>query len=283
MSATHTLPFELFRGPVEMVDPGDTKTIYVERSPCLVPLVSAAAETRTIANPTQPGAILTLAMKTDGGDITVTFSTAYDEAGSTTFVFSDPGQFIILQSVRISATVIAWRKISDHNTGNLTLAQAAMLAAITATAAEINARAAAASRVVNVTDAATYAVLAADSGKIHVMPDFTSSCTLTLPAVAAGLEYTFLSKAVAADAQDWIFKSPSATNFFLGGVSFADTDAGAAGDEIHAGIWSNGSTNDFLTVVTPGAGTRIHIICDGTNWIVNGQVFSATVPAFSDT
>lgn len=138
-------------------------------------------------------------------------------------------------------------------------------------------------RFVNVTDAATYSVLAADTGKIHIMPNFTASCTLTLPTAAAGLEYTFIGKAVAADAQDWIIKSPSATNYFIGGVSFADTDAGAGADEIHAGVWSNGSSNDFLTVVTPGAGTRIHVICDGTNWIVNGQVFSATVPAFSDT
>ena len=156
------------------------------------------------------------------------------------------------------------------------------LMGITASAAEINARSAAASRYVNVTDAATYSVLAADSGKIHIMPNFTASCTLTLPTAAAGLEYIFIGKAVAADAQDWIIKSPSATNYFIGGVSFADTDAGAGADEIHAGVWSNGSTNDFLTVVTPGAGTRIHVICDGTNWIVNGQVFSATVPAFSD-
>jgi hypothetical protein len=157
------------------------------------------------------------------------------------------------------------------------------LLGITATAAEINARSAAASRYVDVTDAATYAVLAADSGKIHILPNFTASCTATLPTAAAGLEYIFISKAVAADAQDFILKSASATNYFIGGVSFADTDAGAGADEIHAGIWSNGSSNDFLTVVTPGAGTRIHVICDGTNWIVNGQVFSATVPAFSDT
>jgi hypothetical protein len=157
------------------------------------------------------------------------------------------------------------------------------LMGITATAAELNAAADAGSRFVNVTDAATYAVLAADSGKIHIMPNFTASCTLTLPTAADGLEYVFIGKAVAADAQDWIIKSPSATNYFIGGVAFADTDAGAGADEIHAGIWSNGSTNDFLTVVTPGAGTRIHVICDGTNWIVNGQVFSATVPAFSDT
>lgn len=157
------------------------------------------------------------------------------------------------------------------------------LMGVTATAAEINAVAAAASRIVNVTDASTYTVLAANSGKIHIMPNFTSSCTLTLPTASAGLEYTFIGKAVAADAQNWIIQSASATNFYLGGVSFADTDAGEDADEIHAGIWSNGSTNDFLTVVTPGAGTRVHVICDGTNWIVNGQVFSATVPAFSDT
>jgi hypothetical protein len=156
-------------------------------------------------------------------------------------------------------------------------------AGITATAAEINAATDSASRFVNVTDAATYTVLAADSGKIHIMPNFTASCTLALPAVAAGLEYTFIGKAVAADAQNWVFQSASATNFFLGGVAFADTDAGAGADEIHAGVWSNGSSNDFLTIVTPGAGTIIYMICDGTNWIVNGQVFSATVPAFSDT
>jgi hypothetical protein len=157
------------------------------------------------------------------------------------------------------------------------------LMGITATAAEINARSAAASRFVNVTDAASYTVLAADSGKIHIMPNFTATCTLALPAVAAGLEYTFISKATAADAQDWKIQSASATNFFLGGVSFADTDAGAGADEIHAGVWSNGSSNDFLNIVTPGAGTYIYVICDGTNWIVNGQVFSATVPAFADT
>jgi hypothetical protein len=154
---------------------------------------------------------------------------------------------------------------------------------ITASAAQINANTTPASRFVNVTDAASYTVLAADSGKIHIMPNFTATCTLALPAVAAGLEYTFVSKATAADAQDWKIQSASATNFFLGGVAFADTDAGAGADEIHAGIWSNGSSNDFLNVVTPGAGTYIYLICDGTNWIANGVVFSATVPAFADT
>lgn len=154
------------------------------------------------------------------------------------------------------------------------------LAGLTATAAEINASSDVSARVVNVTDAATYTVLAANSGKPHIMPDFTSACTLALPAVSSGLEYEFIGKGVAADAQAWIFQSASATNFFLGGIGFVDTDDPA--DSIVA-VYSNGSSNDFLTINAPGAGTRVKLVCDGTNWIANGIVVGATAPAFSDT
>jgi hypothetical protein len=248
-------------------------------------LISATGETRTVANPTRSGVILTLYHYTDGGDITVTFSTAFTEDGATTFVFSDPGQTLTVQSIRTSATAYAWRKWTDHALANIAPADSTVLddlSALTATAAEINARAAAASRRVAVTDAATYTVLAANSGKIHVMPNFTNSCTLALPTPADGLEYTFITDAVAADAQNWIFQGPSGVSY-LGGLAFLDTDAGAGADEVHAGVFPNGTSNDFMTIVTPGAGTRIHLFCNGTAWIVNGQVFSATVPTFSDT
>lgn len=132
---------------------------------------------------------------------------------------------------------------------------------------------------VTVADAATYTVLAADSGKTHILPNFTATCTLTLPTAAAGLEYTFIGKAVAADAQNWVF---AAGVPYLGGLTFVDNDAGAAGDEMHAGVYPNGSSNDNMTIVTPAAGTFISVFCDGTNWIVNGFVNSATVPTFGD-
>lgn len=135
---------------------------------------------------------------------------------------------------------------------------------------------------VDVTDAATYTVLATNSGKTHIMPNFTATCTLTLPAVEAGLYYKFVGKAVAADAENWVINTGSAAAFYLGGLAFADTDAGAAADEVHAGVYPNGSTNDVMTIITPAAGTVIELFCDGTNWIVNGQVFSATVPTFAD-
>lgn len=132
---------------------------------------------------------------------------------------------------------------------------------------------------VAVPDAATYTVLAADSGKTHVLPNFTANCTLTLPTAASGLEYTFIGKAVAADAQNWIF---AAGVPYIGGLTFVDNDAGAGADEMHAGVFPNGSSNDNMTIVTPSAGTIIDLICDGTNWIVNGFINSATVPTFAD-
>lgn len=147
-------------------------------------------------------------------------------------------------------------------------------ATITATAAQINAAGTGNLGIVAVADASTYTVLAANSGKIHILPNFTASCTLTLPTAATGLNYTFIGKAVAADAQDWVFTAIT-PSFLLGGVMFADTDDPA--DTI-AAVFPNGSSHLTLTVVTPSGGTVIRLTCDGTNWIVNGQVCSATVP-----
>lgn len=156
-----------------------------------------------------------------------------------------------------------------------------ILSGVTATAAEINAAADVSGRIVNVTDAASYTVLAANSGKPHIMPDFTASCTLALPTAASGLEYEFYYKGVAADAQNWVINTGSDTNFFLGGLVHLDADAGDAGDEV-VPIAGDGNSNSKLTVVTPNVGTRVKVICDGTNWILSGFVVSATVPSFAD-
>ncbi len=282
MSTPARIPFILHDAQCEIADPGNAGVIVVNKSLSVMNLISTAAQTRTLSLPTKQGVLFTMHMQTDGGDITLTVASAYNETGDTTFVFSEVGQHITFQSFATSAGVYFWRVISHYGIGNMSPTEAAALDGLTATVTELNARAAKASRRVAVTDAATYTVLAADSGKIHVMPDFTSSCTLTLPAVADGLEYTFIGKGIAADAQSWIFQGPSGVSF-LGGLSFADTDAGAGADEIHTGVYPNGSSNDFMTIVAPAAGTRIHMICDGTAWIVNGQVFSTTVPTFSDT
>lgn len=113
--------FNLFIAETEISDPGASGTIAVDKSLAVCNLVSAGAETRTMADPTKQGAVVTLYHYTDGGDITVTFTTAYTEDGATTFTFSDVGQFLVLQSFRVSNGVYAWRKIADYASANSTV------------------------------------------------------------------------------------------------------------------------------------------------------------------
>ncbi len=129
-----------------------------------------------------------------------------------------------------------------------------------------------------VPNAATYAVLPANTGKQHIMPDLTANDTITLPAVATGV-FEFIGSAGAADAQSWIFVT-SGTALLKGGVLGMDTDAGAGTDEL-VPAYANGTTHVKLTVATPDAGCRIVFIGNGTDWIVAGQVSSAAAPVFS--
>lgn len=136
--------------------------------------------------------------------------------------------------------------------------------------------------VVLVTDAASYQVTAANSGKVHIIADLTQDTGILLPAEAAGLYYKFVYAAAATEAHDHTINSENNTNYFKGGVAFADLDAGAGADEIHAGVYSDGNSNSKLTVNNAATGTVVEIWCDGTNWYVTGMVVSDTVPAFAD-
>lgn len=133
-----------------------------------------------------------------------------------------------------------------------------------------------------VTDAATYTVLPQNSGKIHVIGDLSQNTTINLPIEKDGLNYEFWYVGAAADAHDHNIDSEAAANFFIGGVSFLDTDAGDAADEVHLGVYSDGNSNSILTILNPAAGTIIKFTCDGTNWYIAGQVLSDTVPTLTD-
>lgn len=127
---------------------------------------------------------------------------------------------------------------------------------------------------VSVTDAATYTVLSANSGKVHIMPDLTADCVITLPTAAAGLYYEFWYQGVVADAQDWQFDTGSDTNFYLGGLVELD----ASGNTVVAEA-PDGDSNSIMNVLTPGVGTIVKMYCDGTNWILSGTVQSDTADA----
>lgn len=128
------------------------------------------------------------------------------------------------------------------------------------------------------TDAATYTVREYNSGVPHIVPDMAQDCTFALPTPKKGLFYRFQYGGGAADAADWIFQTTSEAAFFIGGVVWLTNGT----PDIET-VYSDGNSNDFLRIITPGAGTWVEFSCNGTNWYVNGQSVSATTPAFADT
>jgi hypothetical protein len=134
---------------------------------------------------------------------------------------------------------------------------------------------------VAVPDAATYTVLVKNSGKPHILPNLTATCTISLPTPQAGLDYTFIYGGVAADAQNWVINTGSDTNFFIGGLVHLDANAGSAGDEV-VPIAGDGNSNSILTIVTPGVGTWVRALSNGTTWCLLGSAVSDTVPTFAD-
>ena len=64
-------------------------------------------------DPDGPGQILIMSFITDGGDITVTSSTAMNQTGNNTMTWADAGDMQMLVSVEISSGTFAWREIAN--------------------------------------------------------------------------------------------------------------------------------------------------------------------------
>lgn len=94
-------------GLAPITDPGDAGAISVLRSG-YVPLVTAAAETRTVADPSAVGMILMLSLKTDGGDCVITFASPIDQSPKTIATFNTVGESMMLMAVE-DGSDIEWR------------------------------------------------------------------------------------------------------------------------------------------------------------------------------
>lgn len=76
-------------------DPGDGGAIPNNQSG-YVNLVTAGAETRTLADPVFVGQVLTLIFIEDNGNCVVTASSAVNQTGNNTLTFTDVGEVITL-------------------------------------------------------------------------------------------------------------------------------------------------------------------------------------------
>lgn len=87
-----------------IADPGNAAAIPVATSG-YVPIVTTAAETRTIAAPTFIGQQLSLNFQTDGGDAVVTVATTINQVGNNTITFADAGDVVVLLAKQNGANI----------------------------------------------------------------------------------------------------------------------------------------------------------------------------------
>lgn len=111
---SHRVHSDLFRVPKSMADPGDGGTIRVTEDLQICEMVSAGAETRTLADPTKQGIRFTLRLLTDGGDVVVTAANGLNATGNTIATFEDESDMLLLISVKTS-TGFRWDIV--HNIG----------------------------------------------------------------------------------------------------------------------------------------------------------------------
>lgn len=283
MSA-NTVNNHLYIAEAQTADPGDAKSIIVEKSLSVCNLVSVAAETRTLDRPTREGVVLDLHMRTDGGDITVTVTGGYDEAGDTTFVFSDPGQFLSLKSF-YDGTNYYWRKQSDHSVNNLTLAESGYIDGVTpGTGAASKALILDASGNVTMPAApasidqrnaeiviTTNVILAAENGRTYYLT-LANGFTSTLPAPALGLQFRFI--VATAPTTAYIITTNAGADILYGMIEERAGGAGVAG-----------AARDTFNFVANQAiiGDWVEFYSDGTNWYYHGMVNVAAGNTVSQT
>lgn len=109
MSALTVLP-DITSADKTTTDPGSGGAIPLITSHKQVELVSAATESRTLAAPPMAGFEITLVMKTDGGDITITSAVEVNLSGHTSIVFNDAGDIVRLVGINKGGTLV-WRTL----------------------------------------------------------------------------------------------------------------------------------------------------------------------------
>lgn len=112
---SHRIPFDLRKAPFLMVDPGDTGTINMDRWGGVVPVVTAAAETRTLAQPTKAGLQCTVVLDVDVGDLTLTVTGGYNAAAQEDIVFDDAGDWATFASYKSGSSYL-WGLVAQQGT-----------------------------------------------------------------------------------------------------------------------------------------------------------------------
>ncbi len=111
----HRILHDMYQAPFLIRDPGASGNIVVDRYAAFCPLVSAAAETRTLAAPTKAGLRCIVGLDTDGGTVTLTVTGGYNSNDNTSIAFDDAGDFVEFTSIKEGSSYY-WRVTAQEGT-----------------------------------------------------------------------------------------------------------------------------------------------------------------------
>tara|TARA_Y100000310_G_C20214412_1_gene592866 strand:- start:133 stop:600 length:468 start_codon:yes stop_codon:yes gene_type:complete len=130
-------------------------------------------------------------------------------------------------------------------------------------------------------DADTTLVYDTHGAKTLVVPDLGGNRTFTLPApTRPGQHYHFIYGGAAADASNCIFATATDNSVYMkGGINWVNNND-TSDDGI--GVWSDGNSNELMTLVTPET-FDIHFLAFSTTvWYVWGWAASVTILTIGD-
>lgn len=97
----------------ELVDPGADGDISPTLANLVCPVVTAAAESRTLKDPEGPGILFMIHFLTDGGDLTVDADSPINSTGNTRAVLADAGDSLTFFSTRDGTDSYRWNLINN--------------------------------------------------------------------------------------------------------------------------------------------------------------------------
>ena len=117
-----------------IVDPGASGAIPADESGAC-PIVTAAAETRTLEGPAAIGQELLIYFDTDGGDCTITVASGINADGDTTILLQNAGEMILLRGTEVGGS-LRWRVQSASRANEKGIIDLPLLSFLDATATE---------------------------------------------------------------------------------------------------------------------------------------------------
>ena len=131
------------------------------------------------------------------------------------------------------------------------------------------------------TDTAAETLLAADAGKIIVIPNVGQDSVYSLPAPEVGLHLNVVGfGALAADGHDVSFHTGTLnTDYFHGAIAHHDSNQGSQTTSI---VWGDGDSNDKIKLDIPEAFDVHFMGKSSVSWYVWGWMMSATVVTIGD-